>query len=84
MLVMLRSGFLTMKNEQKVGVLLFQKNIQKDYMTKEQAIKFILRTITSRMAILSPDKNKALTLSVEHGITVEDLINTMENIARNI
>ena len=53
-------------------------------MTKEQAIKFILRTITSRMAILSPDKNKALTLSVEHGITVADLINTMENIARNI
>jgi hypothetical protein len=53
-------------------------------MTKDQAIKFILRTITSRMSILSPDKNKALTLSVEHGITIEDLINTMENIARNI
>jgi hypothetical protein len=51
---------------------------------REKVIKFILRTITSRMAILSPDKNKALTLSVEHGITVEDLINTMENIVRNI
>lgn len=52
-------------------------------MTKEQAIKFVLRTITNRMAIMTPDKNKALTLSVEHGITVEDLINTMENIVRN-
>jgi hypothetical protein len=51
---------------------------------KEKAIKFILRTIKNPLSILSPDKNKALTLCNEHGITVEDLIKTMENIARNI
>jgi hypothetical protein len=80
---MLRSGIHMTRNEQRVGVQLFQNNTRKDYMTKEQAIKFVLRTITNRMAIMTPDKNKALTLSVEHGITVEDLINTMENIVRN-
>ena len=29
------SGFLTTRNEQKVGVLLFQNNIQKDYTTND-------------------------------------------------
>lgn len=51
---------------------------------KEKAIRFILRVIKNPLAILSSDKNKALTLSQEHGITVEDLILTMEEIARNI
>lgn len=51
---------------------------------KDKAIRFILRTLKNPLSMLSPDKNKALTLSVEHGITVEDLINTMETIARNI
>lgn len=51
---------------------------------KEKAIKFILRTLKNPLAMLSPDRNIALNLTFQYGITVEDLIKTMENIARNI
>ena len=62
----------------------FQNIAPKNPQTKEQAIVFVLRTLKSPMAMISPDKNKALTLCVEYGITIQDLFNTMENILRNI
>lgn len=53
-------------------------------MTKEQAIKFVLRTLKNPMAMLSPDKKTALTLCDEHGITIQDLFRVVENTLRNI
>lgn len=53
-------------------------------MTKEQAIKFILSVLKNPLRLLSPDKNRALTLATEHDITVADLIESMTNIAGNI
>jgi hypothetical protein len=53
-------------------------------MTREQAIKFILRVLNSRMAILSPDKTKALQLAEEHKVTTIKLIEAYEKIAKQI
>lgn len=54
-------------------------------MTKEDATLFILKVLSSRMAILSnPMKKDALDLAKEHGIMVEDLINLALEIALNV
>ena len=54
-------------------------------MDKECAIFFILRVLSSHMAILSkPMRENALDLVNEHGITVKDLIRTALERAENV
>lgn len=40
---------------------------------KHAAALFVLRTLTSRMSIMSPDRQKALDLAIEYDISVEFL-----------
>ena len=54
-------------------------------MTKEDATLFILKVLSSRMAVLSnPMRQDALDLANEHGITVKDLIRTALERAENV
>ena len=54
-------------------------------MTKEEAIVKILKVLKSPMMVMSkPNKDEALTLAEEHGITAKDLITTWEKIAMGI
>ena len=54
-------------------------------MNKEDAIFFILRVLSSRMAVLSnPMRENALDLANEHGITLKDLIRTALERAENV
>ena len=56
-----------------------------ELMTKEEATLFILKVLSSRMAILSnPMKKDALDLANEHGKMVEDLINLALERALNV
>ena len=54
-------------------------------MNKEDAIFFILRVLSSRIAVLSnPMRENALDFANEHGITVKDLIRTAMERAQNV
>lgn len=54
-------------------------------MNKQEATLFILKVLSSRMAILSkPMKKDALDMAKEHGIMVEDLINLALERAQNV
>lgn len=54
-------------------------------MNKEDATLFILKVLSSRMAVLSnPMRENALDLANEHGITVKDLIRTAMERAQNV
>jgi len=54
-------------------------------MDKECAIFFILRVLSSHMAVLSkPMRENALDLANAHGITVKDLIRTALERAENV
>ena len=49
---------------------------------KDAAILKILKVLNSRMVVMSkPMRDEALTLAVEHGIIVNDLILAWKNIA---
>ena len=51
-------------------------------MTKEEAITKILKVLNSRMAVMSkPMRDEALTLAIEYGVIVNDLIIAWKNIA---
>lgn len=54
-------------------------------MNKEDATLFILKVLSSRMAVLSnPMRQDALDLANEHGITVKDLIRAALERAENV
>ena len=54
-------------------------------MTKEQAILKILKVLKSPMMVMSkPNRDEALTLAEEHGITAKDLIEEWTRIAERI
>ena len=54
-------------------------------MNKEDATLFILKLLSSRMAVLSnPMRQDALDLANEHDITVKDLIRTALERAQNV
>ena len=51
---------------------------------RDNAALFILRTLTSRMAILSPDKERALELAYEYSIDVKYLFDIARERAENV
>ena len=54
-------------------------------MTKEQAIVKILKVLKSPMMVMClPNREEALTLAEEYGITTKDLIEAWSNIAMRI
>ena len=54
-------------------------------MTKEQAILKILKVLKSPMMVMSkPNRDEALTLAEEYGITVTELITAWSNIAMRV
>ena len=54
-------------------------------MTKEQAIIKILKVLKNPMMVMSVyNRDEALTLAEEHGITVEELIEEWTRIAERI
>ena len=54
-------------------------------MTKDQAIVKILKVLKSPMMVMSVyNRDEALTIAEEHGITVEDLIDMAHQIAMSI
>ena len=56
-----------------------------DFRGPEIATLFILKVLSSRMAVLSnPMRENALDLANEHGITVKDLIRTALERAQNV
>ena len=53
--------------------------------TKEQAILKILKVLKSPMMVMSkPNKDEALTLAEEYGITAKDLIGVWADLAMRI
>jgi hypothetical protein len=74
---MLLTGFLTMRNEQRVGVLLFQKNIPRGCMTndREKAMIYILSFFKNRMAAVNKHNvSQVKELISTHEITVSELV----------
>ena len=54
-------------------------------MNKDEAIIKILRVLRSQgAAVNKPNREEALTLADEHGITAKELIDTWVQICRNI
>ena len=54
-------------------------------MTKEEAIIKVLKVLKSMMGItVRANREEALTLAEEHGITVEDLIDMAHQIAMSV
>ena len=54
-------------------------------MTKEQAILKILKVLKSPMMVMSkPNRDEALTLAEEYGITVTELITAWSNMAMRV
>ena len=54
-------------------------------MTKEQAILKILKVLKSPMMVMSkPNKDEALTLAEEYGITAKDLIEVWTDLAMKV
>jgi len=53
--------------------------------TKEEAIRKILKVLKSPMMVMSkPNRDEALTLAEEHGITAKDLIDMAYQMAMRI
>ena len=54
-------------------------------MTKEEAIVKILKVLKSPMMVMSkPNKDEALTLAEEYGITAKDLIEVWSDMAMRV
>jgi len=54
-------------------------------MNKDEAIIKVLRVLRSQSAAVNkPNREEALTLAEEHGITAEELIDAWVEICRNI
>jgi len=54
-------------------------------MSKNEAIIKVLKVLKSAMMVMcKPNKEEALTLAEEHGITARDLIETWEKMAMRI
>ncbi len=54
-------------------------------MTKEQAILKILKVLKNAMLVVNKNnREEALTLAEEHGITAKDLIEAWSNIAMRV
>jgi len=53
-------------------------------MTKEEAIRRVLRILKSPMMMMSPAKEEALNLAEEHGISAVDLIEEYSKIIYKI
>ena len=51
---------------------------------RDNAALFILRTLTSRMSVLSPDRDKALELAYEYSIDVKYLFDIARERAENV
>ena len=51
---------------------------------RDDAALFILRTLTSRMSILSPARDKALDLAYEYSVDVKYLFNIAKEKAENV
>ena len=51
---------------------------------RDNAALFILRTLTSRMSVLSPDRDKALELAYEYSIDVKYLFDIAKEKAENV
>jgi hypothetical protein len=77
MLVMLLTGFLTTRNGQRVGVLLFLKNILRGCMTddREKAMIYILSFFKNRMAAVNKHNvSQVKELISTHEIAVSELV----------
>lgn len=65
--------------------LVYNTNDKGRIVTKEEAIRKILKVLKSPMMVMSkPNKDEALTLAEEHGITAKDLIETWSDMAMRI
>ena len=54
-------------------------------MSKDEAMIKVLKVLKSAMMVMSkPDRDEALTLAEEHGITAKDLIEAWSDIAMRI
>jgi hypothetical protein len=54
-------------------------------MSKDEAIIKVLKVLKSAMMVMcKPNRDEALTLAEEHGITAKDLIEIWVEICRNI
>ena len=51
---------------------------------RDNAALFILRTLTSRMSVLSPDRDKALALASEYSVDVKYLFDIAKEKAENV
>ena len=51
---------------------------------RDNAALFILRTLTSRMSVLSPDRDKALELAYEYSVDVKYLFDIAKERAENV
>lgn len=51
---------------------------------RDNAALFILRTLTSRMSVLSPDRDKALALASEYSVDVKYLFDIAKERAENV
>ena len=51
---------------------------------RDNAALFILRTLTSRMSVLSPDRDKALELAYEYSVDVKYLFDIAKEKAENV
>jgi hypothetical protein len=74
---MLRSGFLTTRKRQSVGVRLFQKNILRGCMTddREKAMIYILSFFKNRMAAVNKHNvSQVKELISTHEIAVSELV----------
>jgi hypothetical protein len=59
-------------------------NTRRTKVTKEEAIIKVLKVLKSPMLVMSPAKQEALDLCVEHGIVGVELIQTWEKISARI
>ena len=57
---------------------------EKRHKEKDNAALFILRTLTSRMSVLSPDRDKALELAYEYSVDVKYLFDIAKEKAENV
>ncbi len=53
-------------------------------LSKEQSIRFILKTLNSPMSMMSPNKDKARDYAEEYNISVLELIEEYDRIVRKV
>lgn len=63
---------------------LWAEKREKRRQERDNAALFILRTLTSRMSVLSPDRDKALELAYEYSVDVKYLFNIAKEKAENV